>query len=178
MITNSKKILFATDLSKECQATYIVASKLAMALNKSIVLLHVIKDLPISIEERVKKLFGEDRFEEIMQEHEDDARSILIAQKKDTKIIKKALQKFCEESNINLPELIHPDNILVKKNNNVANEILSTARETECNLIILSPHENISNEISISGIIKKVVKMSPIPTLIIPPKNPFLGNYC
>ncbi|WP_419657813.1 universal stress protein [Desulfosarcina variabilis str. Montpellier] len=176
MINAPKKILFATDLSKECQQSYIMAVHLAMALNGSITLLHVIEDLPISLEDRVKKLFGEHRFDEIMEEHENDARNILIAKRKDSKIILTALSKFCEESKENNPEFLEPDEILVKKGK-VVDEILSTAHEIECDMIILSPHESSLPGTLISQTIKEVVKASTIPTFIIPPpKNPAIAG--
>jgi len=170
MIKVPQKILFATDLSKECQETYPVAVHLAMSLKGSITLLHVIEDLPISLEERVKKLFGDDKFDEIMKEHESDTRNILIAKRKDSKIIHSVLEKFCEESMENNPENFQPDEILVKKGS-VVDQILSTAQEKNCDIIILSPHENIFPGTLISQTIKEVVKSSPIPTFIIPPQK-------
>lgn len=165
-----KKILFATDLSKECQESYTLAVQLAMSLKGSITLLHVIEDLPISLEERVKSLFGEHRYDEIMREHENDARNILIAKRKDSKIIRAALFKFCEESKKDNPEQLIPDEILVKRGD-VVDQILSTAKEIDCDIVILSPHESISPGSLISNTVKNVVKLSPIPTFIIPPMS-------
>ena len=86
MIKDTKKILFATDLSVECRNSYIYAVHLAMARQGSISLLHVIEGPSITLEVRVRNLFGENRYEEIMRKHEDDARSILIGKRKEGEI--------------------------------------------------------------------------------------------
>ena len=140
MTTENKNILFATDMSNDCQDAYGYALKLATACDGRITLLHVIASQPVSMENRIKKLFGEERYEEIMREHESDARSVLIGKRRDSDLVKKALSKLTEEYSARRPEgSVQEDKILVKKGD-IVEEIISTANEEQSDLIILSSH--------------------------------------
>lgn len=169
MIKDTKKILFATDLSIECQNSYNYAVHLAMDRKGGISLLHVIETPSISLEARVKNLFGENRYEEIMRKHEDDARSILIGKRKETDILQSALSKFCEESMSSDPGcFLQPDEIIIKKGE-VAKEIVLTAEEKESDMIILSSHEGWTT--SVSKVIRDVLLLSKVPVIVVPPSG-------
>ncbi|MFH0728453.1 MAG: universal stress protein [Pseudomonadota bacterium] len=167
MMKDTKKILFATDLSVECRNSYNYAVHLAMARQGSISLLHVIEAPSVSLETRVKNLFGENRYEEIMRAHEDDARSVLIGKRKEGDILQSALSKFCEETMSSHPGcFLQPDEIIVKKGE-VAKEIVLTAEEKECDMILLSSHKGWTT--SVSMVIRDVLLLSKVPVIIVPP---------
>lgn len=169
MMRDTKKMLFATDLSTACRNSYNYAVNLTMACQGSITLLHVIEPPPVSIEMRIKNLFGEDRYEEIMREHEKDTRSILIGKRKESEIIESALFKFCEDSkNIRPGCFLQPDEIIVKMGD-IVKEILQTAEEKESDMIILSSHEDSATSTSVSKIIQDVLRLSQVPVIIVPP---------
>lgn len=170
MLKDIKKILFATDLSKECQNAYDYAVSLAMSCHAGITLLHVIERPPITMETQVKNLLGEERYEHIMQEHEKDTRSILIGKRKESDIIQSALFKFCEDTRDSHPGCyLQPDEILIT-HGEVVSEILSTAKSKEINLIILSAHRRTAREgAPVSTVIKSMLCLSEVPVLIIPP---------
>ncbi len=171
MTTENKKILFATDMSNDCQDAYGYALNLANLCDGKITLLHVIESQPTSLENRIKNLFGEDRYEEIMREHESDARSVLIGKRRDSDLVKKALSKLAEDFSAIRPEgSVQDDNILVKKGD-VVEEIITTANEEESDLIILSSHAGAPNESFVSKKIQDVVRLSKIPVTIVPPKG-------
>jgi nucleotide-binding universal stress UspA family protein len=171
MIRDTKKILFATDLSTECRDSYNYAVNLAMICQGSITLLHVIETPPISLEMRVRNLFGEDRYEQIMREHENDTRSILIGKRKETEILQSALTKFCEDAMSSSPGcFLQPDEIIVKKGE-VVNEIILTAEEKESDLIILSAHDSGLAGAYVSKIIQDVLRRSRVPVTIVPPRG-------
>jgi nucleotide-binding universal stress UspA family protein len=166
-----KKILFATDLSKECQNAYDYAVSLAMSCQGSITLLHVIERPPITMETQVKNLLGEERYELIMREHEKDTRSILIGKRKESDIIQSALFKFCEDTRDSHPGCyLQPDEILITHGDVVA-EILSTAKSKGMSLIILSAHQRTAGggDSPVSTVIKSMLRLSDVPVLIIPP---------
>lgn len=133
----------------------------------SISLLHVIDVPALSLETRVKNLFGEDRYEEIMRTHEESARSILIGKRKEGEVIQSALSKFCEESMSSDPGcFLQPDEIIVKKGD-VAKEIIQTAEEKESDMIILSSHKGWTT--SVSKVIRDVLLLSRVPVIVVPP---------
>lgn len=171
MVRDNKKILFATDLSKECRESYFFAVNLAAACQGSITLLHVVDAPPITMEMQVKNLLGEERYEQIMRDHEKDARSILIGKRKESEIIQSALFEFCEDSAKAAPGCyLQPDDILVKKGD-VVQQILSTAEEKKSDMIILSSHKSSLATPLLSRIVKKVLIQSPIPVIVIPPEE-------
>ena len=166
-----KKMLFTTDLSKECRNSYFYAVNLAMACQGTITLLHVIQAPPIHMEMQVKNLLGETSYNQIMHEYEKDARSILIGKRSESKIIESALSKFCENMLNGHPDcFLQPDEIIVRKGE-VVKEILSAAKEKESDLIVLSSHTSILSGASVSKFIKDVLKLSPVPVIVIPPSN-------
>jgi nucleotide-binding universal stress UspA family protein len=170
MLKDINKILFATDLSKECQNAYDYAVSLAMSCQGSITLVHVIERPPVTMETQVKNLLGEERYEHIMREHEKDTRSILIGKRKESDIIQSALFKFCEDTKDSHPGCyLQPDEILIT-HGDVVQEILSTAKSKESSLIILSAHRrSVQADASVSSVIKSMLRLSEVPVLIIPP---------
>jgi len=171
MNTENKNILFATDMSNDCRDAYAYALNLATKCDGKITLLHVIESQPTSLENRIKNLFGEDRYEEIMREHESDARSVLIGKRRESDLVKTALSKLTDDFSGRRPEgSVQEDNILVKKGD-VVEEIISTANEQESDLIILSSHIGAPNESFVSKKIQDVVRLSKVPVTIVPPSG-------
>lgn len=164
-----KKILFATDLSKECRNSYGYAINLAIACQGGITLLHIIETPPISTEMQVKNMLGEERYEQILREHEKDTRSILIGKRKESEIIHSTLSGYWQDSMSSRPGcFLRPDEIIVKKGD-VVTGILSTAKELESDLIVLSAHKNRRSDKSVSKVILEVLRLSPVPVIIVPP---------
>ena len=171
MNTENKNILFATDMSNDCRDAYAYALNLATACNGKITLLHVIESQPTSLENRIKNLFGEDRYEEIMQEHENDARSVLIGKRRESDLVKTALSKLTEDFSGMRPEgSVQEDKILVKKGD-VVEEIISTANEEGSDLIILSSHAGAPNESFVSKKMQDVIRLSKVPVTVVPPEG-------
>jgi nucleotide-binding universal stress UspA family protein len=170
MSKDFKKILFATDLSKECRNAYDCAVSLAMACQASITLLHVIERPPVTMENQVKNLLGEERYEQIMREHENDTRSILIGKRKESDILQSALFQFCEDAKDSHPGCyLQPDEILIT-HGDVVQEILETAKAKESDLIILSKHRrSAAADTGEASLIKTMLQISEIPVLIVPP---------
>ncbi|BBO87935.1 universal stress protein [Desulfosarcina ovata] len=167
----NKNILFATDLSNDCRDAYSYALNIATACQGRITLLHVIVAQPVSLEKRIKNLFGDERYEEIMREHEEDARLILIGKRKESDLVKAALNKLMEDfSGVRPESLLQEDKILVKKGD-VVEEIITTAHEQECDLIVLSAHASAPEESHVSKAIQTIIRLSKIPVTIVPPSG-------
>ena len=171
MNRENKNILFATDLSNDCRDAYSYALNLANTYQGKITLLHVIAAQPVSLEKRIKNLFGEARYEEIMREHEQDARSILIGKRKESDLVKAALNKLADDfSALRLEGSVEEDKILVKKGD-VVEEIINAAQEQENDLIILSSHASSPQESYVSKTIQGVIRRSKLPVIVVPPSG-------
>ena len=126
MIPQIKKILYATDLSKNASYAFFYAVDMAKRHNARIVILHSI--------ERIRHMYGE-RVEKILQETKDQE------QKTDIKETQKGLQEFCErtETQIGAPCVELVSKILVPLGHPVE-EILKVADEEKCGTIVLGTH--------------------------------------
>jgi len=86
MIPEIKKILYATDLSKNSSYAFLYAADMAKRHNAKIVILHSIAPVHSIYSEGMS-----DRVEEILQKAKKEERET------DLEEIKKYLQKFCEK---------------------------------------------------------------------------------
>lgn len=126
MIPEIKKILYATDLSKNSSYAFYYAIHMARRFEAKITLLHAIEPIPAYVEVYVpsvaERIENRDRGEAIEN-------------------IQGHLHQFCErvEAQVGDPCLVLVSKILVRVGNPVE-EILRAAEEEECDLIILGSH--------------------------------------
>jgi nucleotide-binding universal stress UspA family protein len=131
MIPEIKKILYATDLTKNSTYAFYYATDLARKHDARIIILHCVESISPSIygegiTENMLKLIRKNKEEEKEQ---------------DTAEIKQLLQQFCQniESQIGPPCVNLVSEIIVKEGH-PAEEILNTADTKECDVIVLGTH--------------------------------------
>jgi len=127
MIPQIKKILYATDLSKNSSYAFLFAADMAKRHNATIVILHAIEPIPpyayaefyTGMTEEIKRKQQEETVEEI----------------------KKHLQDFCKkaEAQIGPPCIELVSKILIPRGH-APEEILNTADEEGCDVIVLGTH--------------------------------------
>ena len=100
MLKGIKNILFTSNLSSTSQAAFNYATLLATQTNAKIVLLHAIERLPESYEGRLSSLFGEERWEDIVNQNRQDAQSALFGKISSRDMVRTVLSEFCRESGI------------------------------------------------------------------------------
>ena len=125
MIPPIKKILYATDLSKNSSYVFLYAVDMARKANAKIVILHVIESIP-SYAEAYTGMTGEKRRKQ---------------EKETVEELKGHLQGFCKkaEAQIGAPCVELVSKILVSRGH-PPEEILNTANEESCDVIILGTH--------------------------------------
>jgi len=131
MIPQIKKILYATDLTKNSTYAFYYATDLARKHDARIIILHCVESISPSIygegiTENMLKLIRKNKEEEKEQ---------------DTAEIKLLLQQFCQniESQIGPPCVNLVSEIIVKEGH-PAEEILNTADRMGCDVIVLGTH--------------------------------------
>jgi nucleotide-binding universal stress UspA family protein len=125
MIPQIKKILYATDLSKNSSYAFLYATDMARRHDAKIVILHVIEPIPtyaevyIGVTDETKRKQQEETVEEL----------------------KKHLQGFCKkaEAQVGPPCVGLVSKILVPRGH-PPDEILNTANEEGCDVIVLGTH--------------------------------------
>ena len=91
MIRPIKKILFTTDLSKQTRYAFDYAISLANCYGASLTILYVMEEFTASQSANLQAFIGEERWEDLRQTHEQEARQILIGKKNEGRMIHEAL---------------------------------------------------------------------------------------
>ena len=149
-----KKILYATDLSKNSSYAFYYAIDLARRYDAKIVILHAIEPIPIYLETYVASL----------AEREEEDRQKVSQQ------VQKLLEDFCKkvEKQMGAPCLVLVSNILVRISHPVE-EILQVADDEKCNIIVLGSHgKGFLKQTFLGSVSNAVLTRSRKPVFIIP----------
>jgi nucleotide-binding universal stress UspA family protein len=159
MIPQIKKILYATDLSKNSVYTYRYAMDMAQKYNAEIIILHVIEPIPPQVKHYVSIYVDEAKWEEKIKTEQEMA----IDQ------IKKRLQEFCKRETQDNPRcLLWVSKILVQPGHPVE-EILKVADEEACEVIILGTHgKGFLKQTFLGSVARSVLDRARKPVFIIP----------
>jgi nucleotide-binding universal stress UspA family protein len=160
MIPEIKKILYATDLTKNSTYAFYFAIDLARKHEAKIIILHCIDPISPSI---YSEGITEDVFKLIPRIKEQE-------KKRDAAEIKELLQQFCQniESQIGPPCVDFVSEIIVK-DGPPAEEILNTADSKECGVIVLGTHgKGWLKHTFLGGVASSVLERTRKPVFIIP----------
>jgi nucleotide-binding universal stress UspA family protein len=154
MIPKIKKILYATDLSKNSSYAFLFATDMARRHDAKIVILHAIEPIPSYAEaySGVTVEMERKQQEEIGEE------------------LKKHLQGFCKkaEAQIGLPCVELVSKILVPRGH-PPEEILNAANEEGCDVIVLGTHgKGFLTHTFLGSVSNAVLHRTRKPVLIIP----------
>ena len=155
MIPRIKKILYATDLSKNSAYAFYFAIDVAQRSEAKIIILHVVEPLlPIV------RFYGSSDEEKRYYQQEKNT---------DLEVIKKHLEKTCqkvEEKGTSCLMLV--SNMLVRVGHPVE-EILKAADEEECDILVLGSHgKGFLKQTFLGSVSHKVLNRSRKPVLIVP----------
>jgi nucleotide-binding universal stress UspA family protein len=159
MNTQIKKILYATDLSKNSSYAFFYAADMAKRHNARIVILHSI--------EPIRNFYGEGasfELDKMFRKAKDQER------KTDIEEIKKGLQEFCKkvETQIGPPCVELISKILVPLGHPVE-EILKAADEEGCDAIVLGTHgKGFLRQTFLGSVAGSVLERTRKPVFIVP----------
>ena len=168
MVPEIKKILFATDLSKNSRHAFNYAISAADKYGATITILHVMEEISPSANIHLKSFIGEESWQKLQASHEQEARQILIGKKKEGAIIREALHQFCEEAQKDHAQCeFITDDIVVAKGN-VVDEILAETQTREIDLIVMGYQSRGKLEEAVVGsTTRRVLRRSRIPVLLV-----------
>lgn len=172
MFTNFKSILFATNLQDTCKPAFDFAVSIATRYQATLVLLHVLENrMPEYVESRLKGLLGEEKWEEMKETHETNARQALIAKKSTDSLIQAALEKFCDDAGIDDASCGYHSREIVIGDGEVIDDVIDKAKEYECEMIIMGAREGLIRKTAISHVITGVLHRSAVPVVVVPPES-------
>jgi nucleotide-binding universal stress UspA family protein len=161
-----KKILYATDLSENAHYAFAYAVSLANLYGASIVILHVLTEIP-NLDSSVQAYIEAERWEEIKERNMKEARESLAGKKRNHVIIREALNQFCEDVKSSSSEQFETDEIVVKRGNTV-DIILEESQKRNCDLIIMGTQgHGFLADVIMGSTARKVVRHSQKPVLVV-----------
>lgn len=161
-----KKILYATDLSESAVHAFSYAVSLANMYGAGITILHVLAEFPG--EEFISNMITTDTWEEIKNRHYSEAREQLIGKKRDHVAIKEVLEAFSEEAQVDAKEQTFVTDEVLIKSGATAEIIVETAKEQNCDLIVMGTRgHGVIADVLVGNTAKWVLKHSPVPVLAI-----------
>jgi nucleotide-binding universal stress UspA family protein len=168
MVPDIKKILFTTNLTKQSRRAFDYAVSIANRYGASITVLYVMEELSQSTSARLRNLIGEERWQQLKESHEREARQILIGKKKEGAMIKEALGEFCKEAEKDHDECEFIVDEVVVTGGSVVDEIMHVAQKKECDLIVMGYHVRGKFEEAILGsTTRRVLRRSKIPVMLV-----------
>ncbi len=168
MIPEIKKILFTTDLSKDSRQAFDYAVSLADRYGASITMLHVIEEVSAATSTYVRDFLGDERWEQIQENHEQEARQILIGKRREGTMIREALGEFAEQAKADLGQTKIAMDEIVVAHGNVVEEILQESQSRGCDLIVMGHHVRGRLEEAVLGsTTRRVLRRSAIPVLVV-----------
>ena len=168
MIPQIKKILFTTDLSQESRYAYDYAVSAADRYGATITILHVMEEISPSTNIHLKSFIGEEGWQKLQENHEQEARQILIGKKKEGAMIREALHEFCKEAQKDHAQCEFMTDDIIVTRGNVVDEILAETQTRGCDLIVMGYHSRGKLEETVMGsTTRRVLRRSRIPVLLV-----------
>ena len=164
-----QSILFATNLNQSCIPAFEMAASLATHHQATLVIIHVLQQLPEYIENRLKNLFGEQGYDDFVQKNSDSARHALIGKQSSSTLVHEALKQFCTNAGIDDDACNYHSREIIVTTGNLIDEIMANAEAQDCSLIIMGAREGFIADNSIGHTIKSIMRRSKIPVIMVPP---------
>lgn len=170
MIQQPKHILFASDLSVNMKQVFEHAVAMAAYAKADLVVLHVMEESGSGAEKRVRMAFGETLYQNIKNEQRSGARDLLIGKNVDAVRIRQAIAGFFDGQADDMPDPESPiKKILVSESKSVADEIVTTALDEECSVIVMGcKQQGLLAEAMGNKLVRKVLKRSSVPVYVVP----------
>jgi nucleotide-binding universal stress UspA family protein len=159
MIPQIKRILYATDLSKNSAYAYRFAMNMADKFNAEIIILHVIEPIPPAARQYMKIYVDEAKWEE----------KIRYEQEMAAEGIKKRLEEFCTRESQNAPHCLALVSTILVRPGHPVEEILKAADERQCDMIIVGTHgKGFLKHAFLGSVARSVLDRARKPVFIIP----------
>ena len=170
MLKPIRSILFATDLTANCQQALDFTIVLATRFKATIYMLHVIEKLPNNMDEKLKDLLGKHQWDELVNSYQANARRSLLGKQSTNSRVREAVHNFCKEVGIEDEACDFKSSEIIISDGEIAEDIIANATANGCDLIVLGGHKNLFSATSAVGsTTKAVLKNAKIPVTIAPP---------
>ena len=157
MIPEIKKILYATDLSKNARYAFGYAASLANRYDAGITILHTLEDSPSS-DSLVLNMVGEERWNELRKANEG----------KIIETIKERLEKFCSDVSDELPTCPFITDEIIVKIGNPVEEILTQTGKNIFDMVVMGARgQGIIADALMGSTSRRVLRRCKKPVLVV-----------
>ena len=162
-----KKILYATDLSDSARHAFAYALSLANLYGSKLVILHVLPEDP-DLDELVSGYVDAGQWQEIKEQHLQEAREALIGKRREGAIIREVLGEFYRQAGkASTADPVAADEILVERGQ-PADKIVRVAEEHDIDLIVMGRHGyGALKDALMGGVARGVLRHSTRPVLLV-----------
>lgn len=171
MSNGYKTILFTSNLSQASRVAFKQAAILANQFNAKLILLHIMEGPSGNYEGFVSNLFSQDQWQQILKNNRDEAKHALVGKVTPKQMARTALSEFAKGDTEDDADYEIPDYEILVKDGEVIETILSEAKESAADLIIMGSCEGLLSGLSVGKNIKSVLKKSKVPVLVVPAKS-------
>lgn len=171
MLKPIRSILFATDLTPNCQAALEFSVAIATRFNATLYMLHVIEKLPSQMDDRIKGLLGSHQWEDMVDSHKQYAKKSLLGKQSTAYVVREAIHNFCKQEGISDGSCDLKSREIIITDGDIIEDIISKATENECNLIVVGGHLHLISRSTLGSIAKGVLKRSKIAVTVVPPEE-------
>jgi nucleotide-binding universal stress UspA family protein len=162
-----KNILYATDLSDSGRAAFPYAASIARLNDSNLTVFHVLK--PTKFENYLVGYIDEELWSEIKSRDLEEVKSILVNRKRDDAAIKKCVDEFCKDSQVEGEE--HPYiayDIKVVTGDPVS-EIIREASDGDYDLVVIGKRgAGLIEEAIMGTTARRVIRHCDRPVMVIP----------
>ncbi|MBM4338248.1 MAG: universal stress protein [Deltaproteobacteria bacterium] len=155
MIPQIRKILYATDLSKNSGFAFLYATDLAQRHESKIVILHAIEPLP-----PIVRFYGS---------LDEESKYYHIEKNLDTQVIKNQIQGFCQKVDQEIRACSQLVSSILVRVGHPVEEILNASEEEDCDVIVLGSHgKGFLKQTFLGSVSRSVLDRTRKPVFIVP----------
>ncbi len=169
MLKPIRGILFATDLTPNCQPALDFTISVATRFHATVYMLHVIEELPGNMNDRLKDLLGNHEWSKMVDSHKMIAHKSMTGKTSTNGLVREAIHNFCKQEGIDDDSCDFQSREIIITDGDIVGDILENAEKNECDLIVLGGHLNLFSKTATGSKTKGVLKMSKIPVTVVPP---------
>ncbi len=169
MLKPIRSILFATDLTPNCQQALDFTIAIATCFKATIYMLYVIEKLPDRlVSGKLRGLIGTHQWKSLIESHQMTAHRSLLGKQSTDSHVREAVRNFCQQAGIGDDSGDFKSREIIISDGELIEDILINAEKNECDLIVLGGHKNVFANTSLGGTVKGVLKKSKIPVTVVP----------
>ena len=162
-----KKILYATDLSENARMAFAYAVSLANLYGAGLTILHVVPEHP-DLDGKVVGYISESKWNEIKEQHFEEARAALIGKRNEGMAIRDVLDRFCKDVQDGLVDCSFTTDEVVVERGDAAEKILEVSQAKGIDLIVIGSHGyGTFKDAMMGGTARRVSRRAKMPVLLV-----------